>query len=197
MEAELARAFVASGFDQKFLIRAITRTRAYQLSSRLTHPSQADGRGFARMNVKGMTGEQLFDSLAVATGYQGQPNNNPYDPNNVRLNFLRKFASAEKRTEVQMSILQALTLMNGKLIQDQTSLEHSDLLAAIVDAPFLSTSSRLETLFLVTLARQPTDREREKFASYVDRGGAINDKSKAVADVMWALLNSSEFFLNH
>ena len=65
---EMAKAFVESKYDNRFLIKAITRTKAYQLSSRQTDPSQANPRHFARMNVKAMTAEQLYDSLVQATG---------------------------------------------------------------------------------------------------------------------------------
>jgi hypothetical protein len=33
--------------------------------------------------------------------------------------------------------------------------------------------------------------------AYVDRGGPTGNKRQALADVFWALLNSSEFTLNH
>ncbi|HEY2839441.1 MAG TPA: DUF1549 domain-containing protein, partial [Pirellulales bacterium] len=52
---ELARQYVAHGYDQKFLFRAIMASRPYQLTSRLTHPSQRDRRAFARMTPKGLT----------------------------------------------------------------------------------------------------------------------------------------------
>ncbi len=52
---DLGKAFAENGFDTQFLIRAITRTKAYQLSSKMTHPGQADRRRFARMNLKGLT----------------------------------------------------------------------------------------------------------------------------------------------
>jgi peptidyl-dipeptidase A len=39
--------------------------------------------------------------------------------------------------------------------------------------------------------------QRERFVKYVEGGGAQKDKKKALADVFWALLNSSEFMLNH
>ena len=67
---ELGREFAAGGFDNRLLIRAITRSKAYQLTSKLTHPTQADPKQFARMNLKGLTPAQLFDSLVAATGYR-------------------------------------------------------------------------------------------------------------------------------
>ena len=198
---DLAKAYVAQGFDNKFLIRALTRSKAYQLTSRMTDPSQRDARRFARMNVKGLVAEQLFDSLAAATGYRDptppQQRRFAFAQNNARGQFLNKFASNEKRTERQTSILQALTLMNGQFIADQTSLERSEILAAVVDSPFMTTEDRVETLFMAALSRRPTPPELEKFSSYVDRGGPSGDKKKALGDVFWALLNSSEFMLNH
>jgi hypothetical protein len=150
------------------------------------------------MSVKAMRAEQLYDSLGRATGY--------HDPTPAaerpftfgpRSEFLGKFASTEKLTEKQTSILQALTLMNGRLVNDQTSLDRSQFLAGVVDAPFLDTKGKVEALFLASLSRLPAPNEADKFGSYVDRGGAGGDKKKAVTDVFWALLNSSEFVLNH
>lgn len=88
-------------------------------------------------------------------------------------------------------------LMNGSFIGDQTDLAKSELLAAIVDMPGWDTKQRVGNLFLTAFARNPTPEELEKFASYVDRGGATNDKKQALADVFWVLLNSPEFLFNH
>jgi len=65
---ESTRQFVAHRYDLKFLIRAIVGTSAYQRTSRQTHAGQSDPRLFARMPVRGLSGEQLFESLLEATG---------------------------------------------------------------------------------------------------------------------------------
>jgi Protein of unknown function (DUF1549)/Protein of unknown function (DUF1553) len=196
--SDLALAYQESGHDTRFLIRVITRSKAYQLTSRQTHESQANGRRFARMNVKGMSGEQLYDSLGMATGLVDQTpvSQRPF-PFGPRGEFLGRFASTEKATEKQTSILQALTLMNGRLVNEQTSFDRSQFLAGVIDAPFLTSTGKVEVLFLASLSRLPTPSEAEKFASFVDRGGVIGDSKRAIADVFWALLNSSEFVLNH
>jgi hypothetical protein len=197
---ELGRAVVEHHFDLQFLIRAITASRTYQRTSRMTDSSQEDPRFFGRMPLKGLTPEQIFDSLAIATGYRGTPaapgNFNRF--NGARAEFLTKFAnSSDKRTEPQTSILQALALMNGKFIADATSLDRSETLAALLDAPFLDTRQRLDALYLAALARPMRPREAERLVPYLDRGGPSGDKGRALADVFWALLNSSEFILNH
>jgi hypothetical protein len=194
---DLAKAYAGSGFDTKFLIRVITRSKAYQLTSRQTHPSNADPRRFARVAVKAMSGEQLFDSLATATGYFDGTPARERRFFGLRQEFITKFGSSEKLTEKQTSILQALTLMNGRFVNDQTSLDRSQFLAGVIDAPFLDTAGKVDVLFLGALSRKPTQAEAEKFGSYIDRGGAVGDKKKAVTDVYWALINSSEFGLNH
>lgn len=200
---KLGKAFAESGFDNRFLIRAITRTKAYQLTSKMTHPGQADPRRFARMNLKGLTPSQLFDTLVAATGFRepafmrNQRNFGFVQPNNPRSQFLVRFASNERTTEMNTTILQALMLMNGDFIGTQTDLVKSEILAAIVDMPGWDTKQRVSNLFLTAFARNPTPEELEKFSSYVDRGGAKGDKKQALADVFWVLLNSPEFLFNH
>jgi hypothetical protein len=196
---ELARQLIAHKYDLKFLMRAITASRTYQRSS--VAATHTDPRLFANMMVKGMTAEQLYDSLEQATYHSDGPaaggRNAILNPGTPRSEFLAKFASQEKRTESQTSILQALTLMNGNLVGDATSLERSNTLAAVADAPFMDTQGRLDTLYLVTLGRKPRQAENEKLIKYVSDGGSRNDPKAALTDVFWALLNSAEFMLNH
>jgi hypothetical protein len=194
---ELARQLVEHKFDLRFLIRAIALSHTYQLTSTVTDPSQNDPRLFARMALKGLSAEQLFDSLAQATGYRertvtgrqfGRLGRTP------RAEFLARFASQDKRTEMQTSIPQALLLMNGSFIADATSVDRSELLAATLEAPFLKDpSERIEALYLATLARKPRAEELVPLVKHV----AEEDSRKALADIFWSLLNSSEFVLNH
>ncbi len=208
----LAQEFVAHKFDLKFLIRAITASKAYQLTSAGTHKSQEQASLFARMPLRGLTAEQLFDSVAMATGYRDSGGGDDLisgllgGNRSARSEFLTKFARTERAVESETSILQALSLMNGKVIASATSLEQSETLAAIVDAPFLSPAGRIEALYLAALSRKPDARELDRAVKFVQAAGKANsgnDKkeanavSNALADVFWALLNSPEFVLNH
>ena len=158
---DLAREFAAHDFDLKFLVRAITYTKAYQLSSAASDASQDDPRHFARMAVKGLTPEQLFDSLIQATGYNDRMpvNQRLYDVQSPRAVFLSKFAAQDKRTEYQTSIPQALALMNSSVMADVTSGQRSETLGAIAEAPFLDTAGKVEALFLAALSRKPRPEE--------------------------------------
>jgi hypothetical protein len=193
--AELADQFVAHKFDIKYLISAITASKTYQRSSAASDPMQNDPRLFARMAVKGLSPEQLFDNLALATGYQDPSGNQPglIVPNTPRGDFLLLFATQDKKTETQTSILQALTLMNGFLVTNATSLATSPKLAALHSGA-TTNAERIETLYLITRSRFPRPEETSQMLRYVEGG---SDPRAALADVYWALLNSTEFMFNH
>jgi hypothetical protein len=194
----LAHEFVGHKFDFKFLIRAIALSKTYQRSS--AGGSAADSlRLFARMPIKGLSPEQLFDSLSEATGYRDRT---PYQQRffsfgTPRQEFMEKFASQDKVTEYHTSIPQALTLMNNRLIADATHPSRSLVLAAIAESPFMTTSGRVEALFLAALSRKPTPDEAARYARYVEGGGTESNPKKALGDVFWVLLNSPEFKFNH
>ncbi len=197
---ELAKEFADHQFDLKFVIRAITATKVYQLASAATHDSQEEPRQFARMAVKGLTAEQVLNSLIEATGYQETAalRVGRGAPGMARFELLASFArQTGGRSEFHTSIPQALALMNGKLVGDATSLERSATLAAVAGAPFLDTAGKVETLYLAALSRKPTAEESARLVKYVDQGGPSGDRDKALADVFWVLLNSAEFILNH
>jgi hypothetical protein len=186
---ELAAQFRSHGYDLKFLTRALTATRAYNLSSAGGSPAGSTSPLFASMPVRGLSPEQLLNSLARATGA---------DPGEARGRLLELFANREERpTEAQTSILQALTMMNGSYLAAATNPETGPVLGAVVKAPFLDTPGRIETLYLATLTRRPKPEEREVLVRYVERHEGAAERAKALADVFWALLNGPEFHLNH
>jgi len=144
------------------------------------------------MAIRGLTGEQLFDSLVQATGYRG-----------ARAEFLSKFTDrGEKPTEAQTSIQHALALMNGRYVAGATSLTQSRTLAALTDFPLMTTPERVEALYLATLSRRPRPAELDRMVKYIEEAGKdAQDKEKAsaraLADVFWMLLNCAEFKVNH
>ena len=201
--AELAAYFVRSGYDINCLVRTLTATQAYERSSQSLPGAAERPELFARMAIKSLTAEQLYDCLIEAMRrrsevypFQGQlAFNRNIDRN--RQAFLARFrAPTQGATEYEGGIPQALTLMNGANIRQATDLGQSDLLVAL-EAPFFSNQRRVEVLFLSTLSRKPTDEERAKFVAYVEQGGTNNSSRQALGDVLWALLNSAEFALNH
>jgi hypothetical protein len=195
---ELARRFAERKFDLKFLIRAITASKAYQASSAGARKPE-EARLFARMALRGLTPEQIVDSLSLATGFREKRGSQRYfySNNSMRAEFMKQFAATDKPTEFQTSILQSLLLMNGKFTEEMTSPERSTTLAAVIDSPFLGADEKIETLFLAALARKPRSDEREHLGRYVHSEGVRSDAKSALSDIFWVLLNSPEFLLNH
>jgi hypothetical protein len=197
---ELARQFRIHRYDLKYLIRSITATRAYSLTSAVGRSETLPPQMFAAMPVRSLSPGQLFDSLVQATGLRGgaTPGRPNFGIGGTRDQFLELFANRdEKPTEGQTTILQALALMNGPLVASVTGLESGDTLVAVAEAPFLDTPGRIERLYLAALTRKPRPDELETLVAYVEKGGPAGDKSKALADVFWALINSPEFRFNH
>jgi hypothetical protein len=203
---ELAQEFTRSGFDIKELWRTLARTRAYGLSSQLSETELPAPELFAYMQTKAFTPEQLYDSVTraappanQAAGAYNQPaaldvTGGAMDPR--RVEFVRRMRSpAISPTEFSAGILQALTVMNGSVMADVTG-STSGLLGAL-DAPFMSDEDQIDALYLATLSRMPRAGELQASVTYLTDPTAGSDRHAALSDVLWALLNSSEFTFNH
>jgi hypothetical protein len=194
---DLAGQFAAHGFDLKYLIRAVVNSQAYQRSS---HGSPTPPRLFARMTLRGLSAEQLYDSLLEATGTEEPPSSGRPAfgamANSRRAQFLAKFSDLARRTDASTTPLQALHLMNGPLMTEVTNPERNVVLQTVATAA-VPTPRRIEELYLTTLSRKPRPEELTRLVVYVERGGATGNPKQALADIFWALLNSSEFLINH
>ncbi|WP_286766388.1 MULTISPECIES: DUF1549 and DUF1553 domain-containing protein [Rhodopirellula] len=203
----LASQFIDSDFDLKQLVRTIALTRAYQLSSSSNRdddsPDAIEERltTFAQMNVKTLTPEQVYDCIAVATLLDQRDTASDYTlarfGNSQRDTFLQQFAApATSRSEYLAGIPQALMLMNGSLIGQATHEQSSGLIRSL-DAPFFTDEQRIEVLFMATLSRPPHPSERELVAEFIPADSSREQRHTGMADLLWALINSSEFTLNH
>lgn len=202
---KLAREFASHGYDVQFLMRGMIASRAYQLTSRQSDISQRDLRLFARRAVRGLTADQLFDSLGQAAGYhdRGIFRDRERQIDSPRVRFRELFEDqAARPAESQATILQALAMMNGEFVEEATDANRNPTLTAVIDAPFLTDAERIETLYLAKLSRRPRAEDVERLIAYLESNAnpERNDgdaKSAAFADIFWALLNSSEFAANH
>jgi hypothetical protein len=189
---ELARQFVAHDFDLKYLIRAVTASQTYQRSSRQTHPRQAEPRLFARAASRALTPEQLYDSLVLATGYRPGSGRGAV-PGSARAAFLAPFGDPTSQpADFQASIQQALMMMNGAFTEEATSPAKSATVAAVIESTG-PMAGRIEELYLVALARKPRPQETRRLLDYT----ANRARTQALRDILWSLLNSTEFVLNH
>lgn len=199
----LANSLREHEYNLKFLVREIVNSQTYQLTSRETDSSQSRPEWYGKMPTRGLTAEQIFANLVQATGFFrqtsevdpflfSQGNNSP----EAEIGDLFQ-TDAENQLDPRATILQALALMNGAFMTNATSLEQSDVFTAIVEFPQLTVSAKIEAFYLCTLSRFPTDSEIKRLTEYVSSAKTEDDKTHAYSNLFWALLNSSEFLLNH
>ena len=93
------------------------------------------------------------------------------------------------REEAAGDVPQALFLMNGPMVQERLDAAGDGPLAAIV-AEAGSPEEVVERLYLLTLSRRPTAEEARFCADHV---GDARGRDEAYEDLLWALLNSTEF----
>jgi hypothetical protein len=195
--ALLAKRFAAGGFDVKSLFRGICRSDAYQRTSRPAAGNESDHLLFSHMNIKVLTPEQLFDSLVAVLGEPGgrgaarRPAQNAgRGPATPRDQFIAFFDPGEgsRATDYQDGIPQALRLMNGPF------LARNSLTVAREITRGLPQPQAMSRLYLTVLSRRPTAEESARLTAYAARA---ESRESAYGDVLWALLNSSEFTLNH
>jgi len=196
----LAAAFTESGYDVKWLVRTIAATDAYARASR--HSDDPSETPFIANCPQRLRSDQVFDALKAAVGlsegftsFRGRPQGGGAYPGargNVRLQFQQDFGydPSDPRDEVAGSIPQALTLMNSPIVNRgingrtrTTGLGR--LLADTEDDEQVTVE-----LYLRCMARQPGDDELRECLAHVRR---TRDRAEAFEDILWALVNSTEF----
>ncbi|MEK6258639.1 MAG: DUF1549 and DUF1553 domain-containing protein [Planctomycetota bacterium] len=199
----LAGRFVGTKFDLRDLFRTVALSRAYRLSSGAKTADLNRSEWFAQMNVKTFSAEQVYDCMAVATMLDTASTADPFSfnlaraGNSERDQFLQQFRTPSGRsTEYLGGIPQALTLMNGTLIDNATGMAKSGLLKSL-KAPFFTNKQRVEVVYLAVLSRHPRPAEWEVLNQYINDKTPAEELQENLSDILWALLNSAEFTMNH
>jgi hypothetical protein len=194
---QLARGFADNGFDLKDLIRAIVSSRAYQRTSRPAGDNdKSDSALLARMPVKMLSPEMLYDSLALITETAAPPPMKGQKPTALtpRQQFAHFFQAEDtaEPTTYTHGIPQVLRLMNSpQFHRSATQFHRSAKLDRLIAAG--KPEEVIERLYLTVLSRRPTAEETAALLRYVRQG----DARRNYGDVLWTLLNTSEFSLNH
>ena len=204
----LGQEFVRQKFDLKALMRTILRSHLYQLSAAPNDTNRADTRNFSRAYRRRLPAETLADAIADITGvpdtYPGMPPGSramqawTYKIESQTMDaFSRPNSSSDcpNERDAKPSIVQALHLMNSRLLQEKLV---SEIATARVHRLALSEMKPEEIvtdLYLACYARKPTDEELKIATAPFTAEGA--KRGAATEDVLWSLMNSAEFVFNH
>jgi len=198
----LADDFRRHGFDLKHLIRTIMASTVYALNSEPNDRNLADTRNFSRHYRQRIRAEVLLDALTDVTEV---PENFEAAPPRSRATaiwthripslFLDTFGRPDlnqdppcERTS-DTSVVQALHLMNAPGVETKLSSDEGRVarLARGDGTP----RALVEELYLLTYNRLPDDEERSIGEGIFLEPGI--GRRQAIADLLWALINSAEF----
>ena len=193
--ATLTEQFKLHDFDVKFLIRSVCNSDVYQRSSvSKDDAASLDLDLYSRRELRVLTPEQMFDSLATVLGAarpEGKgkvlAKKGPVTPRAQFVNFFH--VDDANPMEYQNGIPQALRMMNAPFTAK------TELIAGQFTKEAKTPAQAIERIYLTVLSRRPTVQEVDRLTVYATRPG-ITPRA-AYGDLLWALLNSSEFVLNH
>jgi len=211
----LGQELVRQHFDLKALMRTIMRSHLYQLSSTPNEFNSADTRNYSRAYRRRLPAEALADALADITGvpatYPGMPPGSramqawSYKIDSETMDaFGRPNSSSDCPCERDMrpSIVQALHLMNSRLLQERLS-SATGRVTSLASGQ-LPPEGIVSELYLACYARKPTAEELQFATAPFAAEGATGEsaakgaiRQSATEDVLWSLLNSAEFVFNH
>ena len=210
----LEKELVGSRYDLKHLCRLILNSKAYQLSAvpRSRHP-QAEAH-FAVCPIRRVEAEVLIDALCQITGTTESYSSRIPEPftwipesrrtialpdGSITSPFLEMFGRPPRDTGLASernnnpTAAQRLHLLNSTHILGKIDRSRKlQSLMAIRDGDLRPAARRL---YLTILSRPPTQKELKTVQAYAQ--GAETKGRKALIDLTWALINSSEFLYRH
>jgi len=216
----LARHFIDSGYDLRALMREITSSGAYQLSSRYEGEWNAAWEPyFARKFVRRLWAEEIHDAIAQSSGTlpaynvtgftdKGFPSVsyamqlpdaavNPQGDNNAA-NFLNAFVRGNRDDQPrkgESSILQGLNLMNNPFVVNRTHATGNGASQLVIQNQSKNNTDLILTLYLNILSRYPTQEELAKSQAAIPASG--NGRTAAISDLVWSLYNKVDFVFNY
>jgi hypothetical protein len=203
----LARHFSSSGYDLRSLIRVITESELYGLTSATVPGNERDNRLFSHHIPRPLSAHQMADALAQATQVPNVFANqagrgsrkaieifDPGSPSTI-LDTFGRCTRTESCTSVatpQLSLRQALLLIGGDVIENKVANLNGYLAHMLELGP--EPEEIVDFLYMRTLCRPSTDEEKSHWTHELDSAPSLRE---AAEDLFWALLNSREFAFNH
>ncbi len=209
----LAQEFRRGGYSIQHIIRLILQSSTYQLSSRYEGEwKDTYTTYFARKLVRRLDAEEIHDAIVQATGIQPNYNVNGFsepvhwamqlpDTNEQNgVNILRLFGRGNrdnaKRTS-EGSILQGLTLMNDNFVITRVRASAANSTTPNLTRRVLNSGwpnqGMVHELFLTVLGRYPTSAEEVAALRHFEG----RDRTQAVENVVWSLMNKVDFLFNY
>jgi hypothetical protein len=198
----LADDFAGHGYDLRRLIRAVASSEVFRLDSASEpEPTEAQENAWAVFPITPLRPEQVVGALSQSASLTTMDGDSPLVVRIVKSltesAFVKRYGDCgEDELEPHPgTIPQRLLLMNGDLVRDRTKPDLFNAGSRI--AAFAPTDrAAVEVAYLTVLTRKPTPEESAHFEAKLagTRGPQRNER---LADLIWTLVNASEFSWNH
>jgi hypothetical protein len=221
----LAKEFIAHKYDLKWLHREIANSRTYQLSWRTNDTNINDERNFSHSVIRRLPAEVAYDAMVTATSTDeawqklvsdiqevhdrgigvASTTNGIGKKGNEQSFAFRLFGKPARVTNcdcersAEPNLLQTVYMQNDYHVFQQLNSRNGWI--AQLASTDLTPEGRwkqpekvVDAAYLRTLSRAPQAGERQTALEYL---AASDDPQAGLSDLMWALLNTKEFILNH
>jgi hypothetical protein len=198
----LAREFAAHQFDVKWLLRELALTETYQRSSQLPDDvADSPPELFLVANEKYISAEQLLWSVLQASGNDatsdsGAPGLLPSGTtlDKLREKFVKAFANppGDPEGDFAPSLRASLFVLNDSAVFECLKPQPGNLADRLAKLPDAAVA---DELYLSVLSRRPSAEEAADVANHLAK---LNEhRGDAVSQLIWGLLASTEFCVNH
>ncbi len=217
----LAQEIAKHKFDMKWFVRELALTQTYQRSGLLPDSvEKLPEETFLVAIEKPLSAEQLlwsmlqatgqYDAIVVAKARKSKTTTQVGDKaaasaaaaastgdsvNELLTKFRTAFANAPREPEVDFSpsVKAALFVLNDATVFGWLSPQSDSLVGRL--SKVSESKQVIVDIYLSVLSRQPTDEEVAAAIAYLD--SQPQQRAKAVGHLVWALMASTEFCINH
>ena len=207
----LTNGFIENDYDMKWLHRQIASSRTYQRSWKPNETNREDRRNFSRAIPRRIPAEVVYDALKQATAAEDAQQT-------VRTNLRRRasgylsmrmagthamkvFGKPDRSINCdcervnEPTLLQAIFTQNDPLVRMRIA--DSGWIIEIEEAEeaksTLNKRKLIDETWLRTVGRPASEQEQTRAMKHL----AGSSLAEGVSDLLWALLNTKEFLLNH
>ena len=196
----LCQAFRDNRFDIKWLYRTIAVTKTYQ--RQISNRDRYDGSiAFGSAAPTRLRADQIYTSLVQVLGFDESQiqtrgrgmggGGGRYGRRGPRAAFAQLFGfdPSTPQEDITGNVPQALFMMNSSLINGFIRANGDTKLSRILKK-HSNNEDAVREVYLLALARDPSAKELKISLDYISEVGS---RGEAFEDLMWSLLNSSEF----
>jgi len=208
----LASGFIENDYDMKWLHRQITSSETYQRGWQPNETNRNDRRNFSRAIPRRIPAEVVYDAMKQVTAATDQQDA-------VRTNLQRRasghlsmrmagthamkvFGKPDRSINCdcervnEPTLLQAIFTQNDPIVRMRIA--DSGWIIELEDAEAASEPldrvDLINQVWLRTVGRGPGEEEQRRAKEHLASASSV---AEGIADLMWAMLNTKEFLLNH